>query len=59
MRKSITNEEGATWKGKMDSTKGGTKRGASIVRDSVRLAMAGILIKMVLNKQSMETRHIE
>jgi hypothetical protein len=43
----------------MGSAKEGAKRGASIVRDSVRLAKAGILIKMVLNKQSMETRHIE
>jgi hypothetical protein len=55
----ITNEEGATWKGKMGSTKGGAKRGASTVRNSVRLARAGILIKMVLKKQSMEKRNID
>ncbi len=48
--------------GRWVAQKGGAKRGASIVRDSVRLAKpekAEIIIKMVLNKQPMETRHIE
>ncbi len=46
----------------MSSTKEDAKREAWIVRDSVRLVRpekAEIMIKMVLNKQSTETRHIE